>query len=318
MAILVTGGAGFIGRHLIETLLLARSEPIILLDNFNDFYDPAIKRANAAAVARDQRVTIVEGDFCDAAIVERVFAEHPIDHVMHLGAYAGVRASLERPALYAHVNVGGTVTLLEEARKHALQRFVLVSSSTVYGYEAGTPFREDRPLGVPLSPYGASKRAAEIYSLTYRNRYNVPVVCVRPFSVYGPGMRPDLALAIFARAIHEGRPLPLHGDGGARRDFTHVKDICSGLYAALTMPNVEGLEINLGHEHPVAMSRVIELLEQNLGRKAKIERRPFPTEDMPTTCADLTRARRVLGYEPVMEFEEGVKEYVEWYLSETR
>lgn len=314
MAILVTGAAGFIGRHFCELLLRTTTETVVGLDNFNDFYDPAIKRAGAAALAKLPRFTMVEGDFCDAATIERILAKHAIDRVMHLGAYAGVRPSVERPFIYQQVNVGGTLNLLEAARKHPVQRFVLASSSTVYGHGATSPFREDAPLGPPLSPYGASKRAAELFGLTYHQLHRVPVVAARPFSVYGPGLRPDLAIAVFTKAIHVGEALPLYGDGSIRRDFTHVSDLCAGLFGCLFAPNVEGEAINLGHDRPVAMSRVIELIGQNLGREPVIDRRPQRTEDLLVTCASLKKARRLLGYEPKVAFEDGIRDYVQWFL----
>jgi len=209
MSILVTGGAGFIGSHFIERLLQERDEPIICLDNFNDFYNPAIKRANVAGFASHPRVTLVEGDFCDAEAMRQLFEARRVSHVVHLGAYAGVRQSVVNPFIYEQTNVGGTLALLEAARQHPLDRFLLISSSTVYGHAAAAPFVEDAPLGRPLSPYGASKRAAESFALTYFQLHRVPVVCLRPFSVYGPRLRPDLAISIWTEAIATGGKLPV-------------------------------------------------------------------------------------------------------------
>ncbi len=313
MSILVTGGAGFIGSHMIERLLKETDAPIVCLDNFNDYYDPQLKRANVSAFAVEPRVTVVEQDFCDTDAMMSLFKAHAVRQVVHLGAHAGVRRSVETPEPYQRNNVGGTLSLLEAARANPVERFLLASSSTVYGRGAGVPFCEDAPLGVPASPYGATKRAAELLGLTYHALHGVPVVCLRPFSVYGPRVRPDLALSIFTRAIDEGRPLPLYGDGTILRDFTHVSDICDGLLAALGADNVEGATINLGHNEPVEMRHIIRLLEEALGRPAKIDRRAVREEDLPVTCADLTKAQRLLGYSPRMPLTEGIAEFVDWY-----
>ncbi len=313
MSILVTGGAGFIGSHLVERLLRECDAPVICLDNYNDYYDPALKRANVAGFRDHANVTIAENDFCDVQAMKQLLDEHDVTRVVHLGAYAGVRASVLNPVVYQQVNVGGTLSLLEAARGRDLARFLLVSSSTVYGCGAAVPFREDAPLGIPASPYGATKRAAELLGLTYHQLFGVPVVCLRPFSVYGPRLRPDLALTIFTRKIDRGEPLPLYGDGSIRRDFTHVDDICSGLIAALTAEHVVGQEINLGHSHPIEMRRLIEMLEDALGKKAVIDRRPPRSEDLPITFANLDRAERLLGYQPRVPLEEGIPQYVAWY-----
>lgn len=324
MSILVTGGAGFIGSHFIERLLSgalpsAAAEPIICLDDYNDYYDPAIKRANVAAFEHSPRVVMVEQSFCDAPAMTDLFQRHQVKYVVHLGAYAGVRTSVDRPLVYEHNNVTGTLVLLETARRAGgVQRFVLVSSSTVYGGDAPAPFQEDGPLGVPISPYGATKRAAELLGLTYHALHHLPVVIVRPFSVYGPRVRPDLAIAIFAQAIEEGRSLPLYGDGTIRRDFTHVRDICDGLLAALERDGAIGQAFNLGHSEPHEVRHVIALLEQLLERKAVVEYFPERPGDMPITYADLSKARRLLGYQPKVPLEEGLREYVDWMHAQPR
>lgn len=313
MAILITGGAGFIGSHLTEILLAESDAKLVCLDNFNDYYDPQLKRENVKGFAHDRRVSLIEGDFCDTEAMRRLFDEHAIEHVIHLGAYAGVRISVQKPELYQKNNVGGTLSLLEAARHHPVRRFLLASSSTVYGKGAGVPFTEDAPLGIPASPYGATKRAAELLGLTYHQLHNVPIVCLRPFSVYGPRLRPDLALTIFAKAVLEGTPIPLFGDGSIRRDFTHVTDICRGLIAALTAEGVVGQEINLGHSEPIEMRRLIELLEQAFGKKAVINYLPERPEDLPVTFANLDKAKRLLGYQPQVLIEPGIQEYVDWF-----
>src|SRR5215469_2263669 len=272
MSLLVTGGAGFIGSHLIERVLALGDERVVCLDNFNDFYDPAIKRANTAAFASHPRVKLIEADLCDAPAMRQLFQKHGVARVVHLGAYAGVRPSVANPFIYEQTNVGGTLALLEAARQFPVKRFLLVSSSTVYGHPAVAPFVEDGPLGRPLSPYGASKRAAEVFGQTYFQRHRVPVVCLRPFNVYGPRLRPDLALSIWTKAITGGEKLPLFGDGTIRRDFTHVSDICSGLLAALERPEAVGEAINLGQDEPIELLQVIATLEEAVGQKALIDR----------------------------------------------
>ena len=312
MTTLITGGAGFIGRHLAHRLC-GDTDQIVCLDNFNDYYDPKLKRSNAVEIAKLANVEVVEGDFCEADLVKQLFREHQFDHVVHLGAYAGVRYSVDHPHVYQKNNVGGTLTLLEAAREFPVSRFVLASSSTVYGNGVGIPFTEGAPLGIPASPYGATKRAAELLGLTYHALHGVPVVCVRPFSVYGPGLRPDLALTIFTAAIWEDREFPLFGDGSVKRDFTHVSDICDGIVAAMTAREAVGETINLGHSEPVEMRTIIQLIEKSLGMNARIKHLPERPEDLPITYANLEKAKRILGYNPKVAIEDGIKEFCDWY-----
>lgn len=317
MSVLVTGGAGFIGSHFIEWLLARKAaQRIVCLDNFNDYYDPELKRANVARFATDKRVVVFEASFCDASAMQRLFAAEKVRHVVHLGAYAGVRSSIAHPLVYEETNVRGTLVLLEAARAIGVERFLMISSSTVYGGGAQEPFREDAPLGVPLSPYGATKQAAELLCQTYHHLHGVPTVRLRPFNVYGPRIRPDLALYVFAAAIAAGRSVPLFGDGSVRRDFTHVSDVCDGLGAALTSPEAVGEAINLGHHAPVTMRELLTLLEQALGRKAIIDQRPAVAGDMAVTCADLTKAERLLGYRPKVALAEGLRDFVDWLVKQ--
>ena len=314
MTVLVTGGAGFIGSHLIEKLASQKSKQIVAVDNFNDYYDPALKRENANRLSAFDNVTLIEGDFRKEATCNAIFKDHQIENVIHLGAFAGVRISVERPLVYEETNVRGTLALLEAARTYGpLKRFLLISSSTVYGRGAEIPFNEDKPLGVPASPYGATKRSAELMGLTYHQLHDVPVVCLRPFSVYGPRLRPDLALSIFCDAILSRRKLPLFGDGTISRDFTHVSDICDGLVAALDAINVEGETINLGHSEPVEMRRIIALLEEGLNVKADVEHLPARAEDLTITFADLAKAKLLLNYKPKVGIADGIKEFCDWY-----
>jgi UDP-glucuronate 4-epimerase len=314
MTVLITGGAGFIGSHLIERLLKCqRDTKIVCLDNFNDYYDPALKRANLALFAGDPRVTVVEQSFCEFDAMRELFAKYNVRRIVHLGAYAGVRASIACPLLFEEANIRGTLTLLEAARACPVERFLLISSSTVYGEGAAVPFQEDAPLGAPVSPYGVTKRTAELMGQTYLHLHHVPVVCLRPFSVYGPRVRPDLAMHVFTDAIVMARPLPLLGDGSSRRDFTHVSDICDGLVVALTADNVVGEAINLGHHDPVAIRELIAMLEHALRRKAIIKQRPSAAGEMSVTCADLTKAQRLLGFRPKVSLVDGVRDFVDWF-----
>lgn len=313
MAVLVTGGAGFIGSHLVERLLDEGYGPIVVLDNFNDYYDPRLKRATAAGWTTDARVKLVEGDYGDPDTVEPLFLEHGIRAVCHLAASPGVPASIVHPRQYMENNVVGTTVLLEAARRFPVERFLFASSSTVYGRGAAAPFVEDAPLGIPASPYGASKRAGEIAGQTYWQLFNVPFASLRFFNVYGPRLRPELALAVFTRAILTGTPMPLYGDGSVLRDFTHVSDICGGIVAALTAENIVGQCLNLGHDQPISIRKLIELIEESAGRAAVIEHHEPRAEDMPFTHASLAKSRQSLNYEPKVDIAAGVQEYVEWY-----
>jgi UDP-glucuronate 4-epimerase len=316
MSILITGGAGFIGSHLIELLLATRDELIVCLDNFNADYSPASKWANVAPFEDDARVSVCEGDVRDTRLLAEVFERHDVRYVVHLAAHAGVRRSVSAPLEYADNNVTGTLTLLEQCRRQPLERVVIASSSTVYGCHAQVPFVEDAPLGTPASPYGATKRAAELLALSYVDLHQVPAVCVRPFSAVGARLRPDLGLSIFARKLLAGEPLPLFGDGSIRRDFTHVEDICRGMGAALDAPRVVGQCLNLGHDEPLSIREVISLLERELNCRARIQHLPENPADLPATCADLTKSRRLLGYEPRIDVEVAVREFAAWFRRE--
>jgi UDP-glucuronate 4-epimerase len=312
MAILVTGGAGFIGSHLIERLLATTDQHVVALDNFNSFYDPAQKRRNLAAVSEHPRFTLVTGDITDESLVQTVWRTRAVSDVIHLAAHAGVRPSLERPLPYVDANVRGTLVLLEAARQHGCRRFLSASSATVYGNDAPVPFREDR-LGVtPASPYGVTKRAAELMCRLYHDLYGVPALSLRYFSVYGPRLRPDLAMMIFARAIREDRPLPLFGGGTAERDFTYIEDIVAGTLAAWQSDAV-GDQVNLGNNRPIVIRRIVELLESALAKPARIESLPEKPGEMRVTCADISKAQRLFGYQPRVPIEQGIREFVRWY-----
>jgi UDP-glucuronate 4-epimerase len=311
MNVLVTGGAGFIGSHLGERLL-ARGDRVACLDSFDDYYSPEVKQGNLAACETHPDFHLEIGDIRDEAAVSQVFAQWgPFDAVVHLAALAGVRTSVSRAEDYLSVNVLGTQSIWRAAVTHTVGRFVFASSSTVYGENSG-PFRETDACGRPLSPYGASKAGAEALCHTYHHLHGVPTICLRLFSVYGPRLRPDLAMYRFAEAIQEGRPLPLYGDGSAQRDFTFIADIVDGFLASLEA-DVSFEVLNLGNSRPLTVLRLIHLLETAFDRSAQIDRQPARAEDAAVTCADTSRAQQVLGYDPRVPFEEGVPQFVEWF-----
>jgi UDP-glucuronate 4-epimerase len=309
--VLVTGGAGFIGSHLVDALRAA-GEPVVVLDDFNDFYDPAVKRANLAPHLGTPGFTLVEGDLCDPGVLARCFEAHAPDRVVHLAARAGVRPSLEAPLLYQEVNVTATLHLLEACRRHGVRKLVFGSSSSVYGENAKVPFSEADPIPGPISPYAATKAAGELLCHTYSHLYDLPVVCLRFFTVYGPRQRPDLAIHKFARLILAGQPIPVFGDGSTERDYTYVDDIVAGIRAALAYDATRYEVVNLGNCRTISLARLIAGLEAALGRTAVIDRRPLQPGDVPRTCADVEKAARLLGYAPATPFEEGLRRFVAW------
>jgi len=306
---LVTGGAGFIGSHVCEALL-RRGDSVIVLDNFDDFYEPAVKRTNLAIAQSLSGFQLVEGDIREADLLRNLFRKN-IDAVIHLAARAGVRPSIERPLLYQDVNVRGTLVLLEELRRHPGCKLIFGSSSSIYGNSAVVPFHEADPADAPISPYAATKRAAELLCRTYHQLYEIDVTCLRFFTVYGPRQRPDLAIHKFARLIESGKSLPILGDGSMKRDYTYVDDIVDGVLLALD--RCRGFHVyNLGNSHPVSVNELIALLGNVLGKKARIESLPQQPGDVELTFADLTLSRRELGYEPKIELREGLRLFVKW------
>jgi UDP-glucuronate 4-epimerase len=313
MHFLVTGGAGFIGSHVAEHLLAAGHE-VTVFDDLNPFYDPAIKRAGLKVLEQSGggRFRFVQGDLVERPALDAVFARGGIDQVIHLAARAGVRPSLQEPALYQRVNVEGTVNLLEAGRLAGVRKFILASSSSVYGVNAKVPFSEDDPIFRAISPYASSKLACEALGHTYHHVYGLDVVMLRFFTVYGPRQRPDLAIHKFARLIESGRPLPVFGDGSTARDYTYVDDIVSGVLACTRREFGFGI-YNLGESQTVTLSELIALLEQALGRKALVDRQPLQPGDVPITYADISKARRDLGYDPRTKIAEGIPRFVEWF-----
>lgn len=311
MNFLVTGGAGFIGSHVCEGLLRA-GHSVSCLDDLNDFYSPEIKRRNLRDIAsQGGEFHFHEADISDAGKVQEVFRQTRFDQVIHLAARAGVRPSLEAPALYQRVNVEGTVNILEAARQTGVKKLILASSSSVYGVNSKVPFSESDPIFSPISPYAASKLACESLGHVYHHLYGLDVVMLRFFTVYGPRQRPDLAIHKFARLIQAGKPIPVFGDGSTARDYTYIEDIVQGIIACTR--NSFGFEVfNLGESQTVTLARLIEVLESALGKKAIIDRQPAQPGDVPITYADVSKARARLDYRPGVKIETGVQQFVEW------
>jgi UDP-glucuronate 4-epimerase len=316
--LLITGGAGFIGSHLIDRLLTTDVDQITVIDDFNDFYDPSIKRANIREHLKDPRYKISEIDIRNGAALEQLFASNTFDCVVHLAARAGVRPSLSEPQLYSETNINGTVNLLELARQNNIKQFVFGSSSSVYGINAKVPFSEDDPIRQPISPYAATKAAGELLCHTYSHLYGLRCVCLRFFTVYGPRQRPDLAIHKFARLITQGKPIPVFGDGTTRRDYTYVDDIIDGVIAAMNYDKSDYEVFNLGESRTVELNELISLLEKELDTHATINRQPPQPGDVPQTFADISKARALLGYKPKTQIEEGLHRFVEWFRLNTR
>ncbi len=314
--VLVTGAAGFIGSHVVEALL-ARGDDVLGLDNFDPFYDAAVKRDNLTAALRSDRFGLAEADIRDAAFVDELFASWRPDVVVHLAARAGVRPSIDLPALYTEVNVVGTTTLLESARRAHIHRLVVASSSSVYGDRSTPPFREDEPAIFPVSPYAASKRGAELMCEAYASLYpELRLLSLRFFTVYGPRQRPDLAIHKFTRLILEGKPIPYFGDGSYARDYTYITDTVQGVLGAIDRTVVEGIghEIyNLGASGSTSLADLVTLLEDAIGRKAVLDRLPVQAGDVQRTCADVSRARDRLGYAPAVPIGDGIPRFVAWF-----
>jgi UDP-glucuronate 4-epimerase len=311
--ILVTGGAGFIGSHLVDRLLGSGGARVTAVDNFNDFYDPAIKRANIASHLERDDFELVEADIADSLAMNDLFARAAFDCVVHLAARAGVRPSLEDPLAYEETNVRGTFTLLEAARRNRVPKFIFGSSSSVYGVNSKVPFSEDDPIANPISPYAATKIAAEAACHVYSHLYDLRVVCLRFFTVYGARQRPDLAIHKFARLISQGQPIPIFGDGSTQRDYTYIDDIIAGVVAAMKYDRSQFEVINLGESQTVELRRLVELLERALGKRAIIDHQALQPGDLPVTFADVSKARRLLGYDPKTQIEDGIESFVEWF-----
>jgi len=347
MIVLVTGGAGFIGSHVVERLL-NQGDEVVCLDNFDPFYDPMIKRRNLSRVTSHPKFHLFEGDIRDRHLLEKLFSDYRVSHVFHAAARAGVRPSIQDPLEYEAVNVQGTIGLLEMASKRKVENFVFASSSSVYGMTPHLPFTEDQPLGIAASPYGATKQAGELFCATYHHLYRLPVIGLRFFTVYGPRQRPEMAIHKFCRLIDQGQPVSAYGDGSSQRDYTYIDDAVSGIMAALAYPtcvsDFQGKEtgslgtdrgprridagasgrdtwcemVNIGESQVIELKWLISLLEEGLGKKAVVEYFPPQLGDVPATHADLRKAQRFLGYRPQTGIREGIQHFLEWYQRERR
>jgi UDP-glucuronate 4-epimerase len=314
--VLVTGGAGFIGSHLSERLV-ARGDDIVIVDSFDPYYDPRIKRRNIARVLTSGNARLIEADICDHAAVDAELGDDAIDAIIHLAARAGVRPSLERPLDYVRTNIEGTQSLLEIARARGIRPFVFGSSSSVYGDSTPVPFRESEPANDPISPYAATKRAGELLCNAYAHLYGMSIACVRLFTVYGPRQRPDLAIHKFARLMARGAEIPLYGDGTTERDYTYIDDIVDGLVAALDWCTVSAPgafeTANLGESRTTSLARLVEILSAELGVSPRIQRLPEQPGDVQRTFADVSKARELFGYDPATTVEEGIRRFADWF-----
>jgi len=312
-SILITGGAGFIGSHLVDRLLSEGDWRVTVIDDFNDFYDPAIKRANIDRHFANPSFELIEADIRDFYSLHEAFNERKFDCIVHLAARAGVRPSLTEPRLYVETNLNGTVNLLELARAHGIRQFVFGSSSSVYGENEKVPFSEGDPIFRPISPYAATKAAGELLCHAYAHLHDMRIVCLRFFTVYGARQRPDLAIHKFAKLITAGQPIRVFGDGTTRRDYTYIDDIISGVRAAIEYDQSSYEVINLGESRTVELRELISLLESTLGKTAQIDRQPTQSGDVPQTFADISKARALLGYDPQTQIEEGISKFVAWF-----
>ena len=308
--ILVTGGAGFIGSHLCEKLLLM-GYGVICLDQFNDSYEPDLKRSNIQKVLRHSNYKLVEGDILDGDLVESLMKQSDTEAIVHLAALAGVRRSILTPLDYIDTDIKGTVTLLEACKRVGVKKFIFASSSSVYG-TAASPFREEDTPGIQTSPYAAAKYSGELYCRTYSLLYGIQTVCLRFFTVYGPRQRPDMAIHIFTKAISEDREICIYGDGSSSRDYTYVDDIVDGIISSIRL-QCDFEVINLGNSSTVNIKSLVEVIEAKLSKIANIHFSPEQQGDVPATCADISKAVSLLGYAPKVKLEEGIEKFVQWY-----
>jgi UDP-glucuronate 4-epimerase len=317
--VVLTGGAGFIGSHLAEALL-RRGCQLTIVDKLDEFYPPAWKQANLDEIRRVGDFQFFPADICDVVQLREILSRARPDLIIHLAARAGVRPSIEQPLLYERVNIAGTLTLLELCREFKIPKFIFGSSSSVYGATSRAPFSEEEAGLRPISPYAATKLAGESLAYTYAHLFGLSAVCLRFFTVYGPRQRPDLAIHKFTGLIEAGRPIPIFGDGSTGRDYTHVHDIVAGILAAMDYNARDDSQVpfeifNLGNSHPVKLCQLVELLEQATGKKAIVEQKPVQSGDVPLTWAEISKAGRLLGYQPRTLLTDGLQQFVAWYRS---
>lgn len=320
--ILVTGGAGFIGSHLCEALL-NKGNKVIVIDNFNNYYDPMIKRRNIDEIKNtvqrnnilNNNFKVFEGDIRDKEKLDEIFNKK-IDIIVHLAAMAGVRPSIQNPKLYYDVNIMGTLNLLEKCKQCKITKFIFASSSSVYGNNKKVPFSENDNVDFPISPYAATKKSGELLLHTYHHLYNISTACLRFFTVYGPRQRPDLAIHKFTKLILEGKEIPFYGDGTTERDYTYIEDIVNGIVSAIDLIDNHDYSyeiFNIGGDHTISLKKMVQTIEAALGKKAKLNIMSMQPGDVNRTCADITKANRILGYRPKVNFEDGIKNFTNWY-----
>lgn len=312
--VLVTGGAGFIGSHVCDRLLL-EGQRVVCIDNLNDYYNPNIKKKNVKHNLRNKNFIFYKLDILNFKKLDKLFSKHKIDKVVHLAARAGVRASIDNPFIYEETNVRGTLNLLELARKYDVKNFVFGSSSSVYGANKKTPFSESDEVNEQVSPYAVTKRAGELLCSNYHNLYNLNITCLRFFTVYGPRGRPDMAPLKFTHRIFNKLPIDMYGDGTSARDYTYISDIVDGIVFALNK-NLSFEIINLGDSNPITLKDFISIIEKSVDRKAVIRKEPMPKGDVLITYADIRKAKRLLGYKPKIKISEGIRRLIEWYKDE--
>ena len=310
MKILITGGAGFIGAHLAQRLL-SRGDRVVIIDNFNNYYDPQLKKDRMKSLLKGYDYTLYRGDIRNTKLLEKIFQAEKIDKVMHLAAMAGVRSSLLDPILYEEVNVRGTLNLLEMARKYKIKNFVYASSSSVYGNNAKVPFSEKDSVDRPISPYAATKKATELLAHVYSHTFGLRTTGLRYFTVYGPWSRPDMAMILFADAIFANKPIKVFNHGKMSRNFTYIDDIVSGTIAVIDA-DLSCDVMNIGGDREETLLRYIEVLEEKIGKKAKKKLLPMQPGDVPTTVADI-RKLKTLGWRPTTRIESGIEKFVAWY-----
>lgn len=311
MNILITGGAGFIGSTLCDKMLKEDNE-IIVIDNFNDYYSPKLKENNIKHNLNNKNYKLYRGDICDKSLLAKIFEENKIDVVVHIAASAGVRPSIDKPLDYVKNNIEGTVNILEVMKENKVKKIVFASSSSIYGNCKEEIFSEDLKVAEPISPYAATKLACEQFLYTYSKLYNIQVVALRFFTVFGPRQRPDLAIRKFIDLIKENKPIPVYGDGTTIRDYTYVDDIVDGIISAIDYNDTQYEIINLGGGAPVSLNQMIETIEKVLNKKAKIERLPMQMGDVDKTAASITKAKKLLNYNPKTSFERGIIKFIEW------
>ncbi|MCL2063501.1 MAG: GDP-mannose 4,6-dehydratase [Candidatus Cloacimonetes bacterium] len=314
MKILVTGGAGFIGSHLCDKLLKEHHQ-IICIDNFCDFYDPMIKQQNIKEASFYPNFKVFKVDITDYKSLENIFMKNNFDLVIHLAAMAGVRSSIENPLIYAKVNITGTLNILEMCRIFFVKKIIFASSSSVYGNNEKTPFSETDNVDNPISPYAASKRAGELLCYTYHSLYDMSIVCLRFFTVYGPRQRPDLAIYKFTKLIYENKEIPVYGKGDTQRDYTYIDDIIDGVIKSIDyifLGNKYQI-FNLGESETISLNEMISILESSLMKKVKRKYLNLQAGDVIKTYADINKSKKLLKYDPKISFDDGIKKFVAWY-----